>query len=500
MMRLRLWHRVFALTALATLGALATLLAVQQQGFRRGLLEYVNQIDRERALKTIPAFAAEYRDEHSWERLRNNPERFRRVLDQTGAGMGERPPPPPFARPPRDESDRPGPPGERDGRPPRPEDRPPRDDRPPRGLAGAGPGEPARRRYALRAADDSVVIGPREDWPDAVRLPIEIDGKVVGTLLMRPLPRLENEWDLDFASAQLKLSLITAGVVLLLAILASVVFARRLARPLRWMADQANRIAGGDYAARVAIERADEIGELARDFDAMAAALARNREARQRWTAEISHELRTPIAVMRAELDALQDGIRPFDRNAITSLSGEADRLSRLVEDLYQLSLADAGALDYRFEDSDLAQLTREVVAAHAASFERAGLSVTLELPETAPMRADPVRVRQLLANLCANSCRYTDRGGSVRVRIAPAGARWKFSIDDSAPGVPTAALPQLFDPLFRVESSRNRAHGGAGLGLAIVRRIAEAHTAEIHAEASALGGLRILILWPSST
>lgn len=487
-MRFKLWHRVFAVTALATLLAVATMLLVQQHTFRRGLLDYVNQIDRERAQALVPAFAAEYREVGSWERLRRNPMRFRALLEESGAGdQGFRPPPPP-----RDGRPRPGDGpfggGPRDGRPPRREGPPPRPE---------GDGEGPRRRYAVYDEAGVPVIGPPQPWPQAISLPIEIDGRIVGRLVFQPLPSLESSWDLEFARSQLISGIATALVVLLLATLASMIFARRLVAPLRWMADRAKRIADGDYAARVGGDRSDEIGELGRDFDAMAEALQANRDARQRWTAEISHELRTPIAVMRAELDALEDGVRKFDAGALHSLSGETTRLTRLVEDLYQLSLADAGALAYRFEELDLGLLLRETVEANAAAFSKAGLQVELDLAPQAMVRADGGRSRQLFANLCANSCRYTDAGGRVRVSLQSQGSRWLLHWDDSAPGVPTDALPRLFDPLYRVDVSRSRAAGGAGLGLAIVRRIADAHSATIAAQASPLGGVRIVMEWP---
>lgn len=478
-MRVKLWHRVFALTALATLLAVATMLVVQQHSLRRGLLDYVNQLDRERAQGLLPLLAAEYREVGDWSRLRANPPRFRWLLEQAGLARGDDLAPPDVRGP--------GPGAGRRGGPP-----------PGIGAAGPpGPGDRPRRPYALFDAEGVAVIGPARPWQDALALPIEVDGRTVGRLLLRPLPRLESSWDIDFARSQLMRGVATAALVLVLAIVASIVFARRLVAPLRRMADRARRIAGGDYAARVAIERSDEIGELARDFDAMAQALQRSRDARQRWTAEISHELRTPIAVMRAELDALEDGIRQFDAAALRSLGAEAERLSRLVEDLYQLSLADSGALAYQFEDLDLARLLAEGVETHAGAFERARLQLETQLPATAPVRADGGRVLQLIANLSANSCRYTDAGGRVRVSLEDRGSCWRICWDDSAPGVPVDALSRLFEPLYRVDASRNRASGGAGLGLAICRRIAAAHGASMTAEASPLGGLRIVIDWP---
>jgi two-component system sensor histidine kinase BaeS len=489
MLRIKLWHRVFAVIALATLLAVATMLVVQQQTFRRGLLDYINQIDRERALRLIPTLVGEYREAAGWDRLRANPMRFRWLLDKAiGDGRGiDRPPP--EGRPGPDRRPFPGG-GPHAGPPPRPPGM-----LPPGERDGDGP----RRRYALYDAAGLPVIGPPRPWPDAVSLPIDADGRNVGNLVFQPLPRLESSWDLAFARSQLTHGIATGLMVLALAIVASMVFARRLVAPLRWITDRAKRIAGGDYAARVASQRSDEIGELGREFDSMAAALERNCDARQRWTAEISHELRTPIAVIRAELDALEDGVRKFDVGAVRSLSAEAERLSRLVEDLYQLSLADAGALAYRFDDLDLSLLLGETLDAHGAAFASAGLQVEADLPSGALVRADGGRVRQLFANLCANSCRYTDAGGKLRVTLKDLGARWAIAWDDSAPGVPDAALPRLFDPLFRVDASRSRAAGGAGLGLAIARRIVEAHGATIAAEASPLGGLRIQMEWPKA-
>lgn len=524
MIRIKLWHRVFGLTALATLLALVALLLVQQRSFQSGLLGYVNQLNRERAEAQIPALATEFRDHGGWDRLRRNPSLFRQLMDPESGEqrLGGRRPRGPGAGPRADWGDdgRPGPglggpdsqpEDQSDFVPPaRPESQgwreppprrngdgrgPPRE-RPPPPRAGAEPGD-VRSRYALYDVQEQVIIGPPEPWAGSAMLPVQVDDELVGHLAFLPLPRLESSFDLDFARSQMRSGVVTALLVLLLASLASMVFARRLANPLRGMADSAKRIAGGDYAARVAMDRSDEIGELANDFNAMAEALEKNRDARQRWTAEISHELRTPIAVMRAELDALEDGVRPINHEALHSLSAEAQRLSRLVDDLYQLSLADSGALAYRFEAEDLSELLAEALQVQESAFARAGLTLEADLLPSAPIRADSGRLAQLWANLGANSCRYTDPGGRVRVSLRGNGTHWLLCWEDSAPGVPDSALARMFDPLYRVDASRSRAAGGAGLGLAIVRRIVDAHGASMHAEASPLGGVAIHIRWP---
>lgn len=476
-MRLSLSLRLFALTALATLAAVLLLFAVQQHSFRAGLLEHANRAAAARAEALLPLLLREYREAGGWERLRGNPRHFRWLNDQS---LGA------FAPPPPRRHGEPGP-----GRGP-----------PPGGGRMHGPpgpmDEPPQRRFALYDGDGGVVIGPQLRPAGVLEFPLVDQDRRIGTLTMLPLPRLENAIDIQFAEAQWRAGLVAAAAVLLLALAAALLGSRWLAAPLQAMAGQARRIADGDYAARLGSTRSDEIGSLARDLDAMAAALEQHRQARQRWTAEISHELRTPVAILRGEIEALQDGVRPFDAAALASFEGEVRRLARLVEDLYQLSLADAGALAYRFEECDLAALVAEGLEGEREAVSRASLALETDLLATAPVRADRDRLRQMLGNLIANALRYTDVPGKIRVATRRSGERIELIVEDTPPGVPPEALPRLFDPLFRVEASRSRAAGGAGLGLAIVARIAQAHEASVAAEPSPLGGLRVRIAFPA--
>jgi two-component system sensor histidine kinase BaeS len=351
-------------------------------------------------------------------------------------------------------------------------------------------------RYALLSADGSLLAGPNRPR-ESLQLPIMVDGERVGQLLQYPKPQLEDDLAQAFSRAQWTNGMFSALGIVLVLLPASWWYARRLATPLSRMADRARQISAGDYAGRVALHSKDEIGELAADFDAMAAALEQNRQARQRWTAEISHELRTPLAVMRAEIEAIEDGLRPLDSRALQSLGNEVQRLGGLVDDLYQLARADAGSLDYRMQRCDLVALIHQAIASHAAGLARAGLHLTTQLPERAELWADPDRLLQLIGNLLTNSLRYTDTGGRLHVSLSPTDQGWDWRFEDSAPAVAAEALPQLFEPLFRADPSRSRQHGGAGLGLAIVQRIALAHGASVSAELSALGGLCIRLRWP---
>jgi two-component system sensor histidine kinase BaeS len=263
----------------------------------------------------------------------------------------------------------------------------------------------------------------------------------------------------------------------------------------------ARRLAAGDFSARVTAG-GGEIGALAHDFNRLALALEQASQARRQWIADISHELRTPLAILRGEIHALEDGIRPYTPAAIASLRVETERLGALIDDLYQLALADVGALAYRFEPLDLGELLREAAAAHAALLRERGLDLQLQLPDEAmPIDGDAQRLSQLWSNLFANAARYSDPGGRVRVQAQRLPKSWTIHVDDTPPGVAQADLPRLFERLFRGDASRSRSRsgGGAGLGLAICKSIVTAHAGSIEAAPSPLGGLRISVYLPRS-
>jgi two-component system, OmpR family, sensor histidine kinase BaeS len=248
----------------------------------------------------------------------------------------------------------------------------------------------------------------------------------------------------------------------------------------------------------VPVTSGDELGRLASDFNALALTLEKNEQARRSWLADISHELRTPLAILRGEIEALEDGLRQPTPEAIRSLHGEVMRLGRLVDDLQQLALSDLGALTYRKEELDLVPLLAAVIDSYRPELVRNGLQLHVELPRLpVTVFADGERLRQLFANLLDNALKYTDGDGQVEVRLAEEGGQAKIDICDSAPTVAAQELERLFERFYRVEGSRNRASGGAGLGLAICRNIVEAHDGSISARESSLGGLWLEISLP---
>lgn len=503
-MRLRLWHQLFLLNAVLVVAALAGVLLVQQQAFRRGLLDYLAALDRQRATAVAGVLAQHYRDTGSWESLRQRP---RVWLALVGAGLEREglvpdddepppqaaaPPPPPVAGDPPRGHERFAPRG--DFPPPRRPGPPPPAERPPPRRAG-GMDLPARLILLDLQGGHVGGGGVLEDAD--FDLPIEVDGRVVGHLKLTPLPRLRGEEDVAFVRQQTWVAAGAGGIALVLALLASVALGARVLRPLQQVTEGARRLAAGDFGARVAAG-GGEIGALAHDFNRLALALEQASQARRQWIADISHELRTPLAILRGEIHALEDGIRPCTPAAIASLRVETERLGALVDDLYQLALADVGALVYRLEPLELGELLREAAAGHEVLLREHGLELQVRLPDEAmPIEGDARRLSQLWDNLFANAARYSDAGGRVRVQAQREAGYWLIHVDDTPPGVAEADLPRLFERLFRSDASRSRGSGGAGLGLALCKSIVTAHGGEIEAAPSPLGGLRISVRLP---
>jgi two-component system, OmpR family, sensor histidine kinase BaeS len=492
-MRLHLWQRLFLAFAVLSGLALLGFVAWQQQGFRKGFLSYLDDVALQRLAPAGERLAAAYAEHGSWDFLRNDPPRFGELVEpefdrarQFGPGDPRDPPPPPDDRgppPPRDDGREPPPPSEGD-----PHQPPPRRAPPPRGRPDLMP-----RLLLLDAAGARVAGNPRVP-PGAASLPIVLDGKDIGSLRLMPIPQLSGKTDLAFAKSQLEMALVAGVAVLLGALVLAFALARWLLAPVRALTAGTRALAAGDYSRRIATTRQDELGALARDFDHLAATLEQARDARRQWGADIAHELRTPLAILRGEIQALQDGVRAVTPQALDSLNTECERLGHLVEDLYLLALADAGALDYRFETLDLADLAREAVDLQQRACADAGLELEAIVSGATTVRGDARRLAQLLDNLLSNARRYTDTPGRIRVTVHRSGTQVRLVVEDTAPGVPSTALPHLFERLYRVDASRSRRSGGAGLGLAICRAIVDAHGGRIEARPSALGGLSVVV------
>jgi two-component system, OmpR family, sensor histidine kinase BaeS len=475
-MKLGITQRLFLSMLAASSLTVVCMFLVAQWSINRGFLQYLAAQDRV-VLDEVAAKLEElHEEEGSLDFLKGSPRRWAYFLIRSQPG--EKPPPgfpEAFRSPPA----------------------------PPEGGARSRFGPPGANRPEARLV---VLDGRRvpliEHQPgsgEAQLKPLVKDGRTFGFVGLLPPRHFLDPFQLRFLHEQKSGLVFAAAGVVLLAALFSLPLARRLVRPLRALAAATRELSSGKYATRVPVASSDELGRLAHDFNALALTLEKNEELRRRWVADVSHELRTPLAVLRGEIEALLDGVRATTPETIRSLHAEALRLSRLVEDLYQLSLSDVGGLTYRKQDLDLTELLEDSLDAFRSELTRKGLALVSHLPPAGEcsLFGDPERLAQLFRNVLDNALKYSDSGGSVAVRVSCDGGRATVDFEDSAPGVPEAALEKLFDRLYRVEGSRNRGSGGAGLGLAICRSIVEGHDGTISASPSPLGGVWIRIVLP---
>lgn len=497
-MTLSIRTKVFLTLLVACSLAVLGMHALVRWSVHHGLVELAEARQQERLERIADHLIARYHDDGGWERLATEPRLW--VLTLLGANAevlarreDYRPRPPTTShrlrRLLRHVDKEPGvwPPTPVLGRSRRPD----------------GPPLPLSMRVMLLDADGNIVYGRQSLLQSAnTRLPLRLDGKAIGQIALLPGPFIPEGSELRFAERQgTALAVFALGMVVLSAAFALPLSAR-LTRPIKAFRDATRRLAGGDFKARVPTNGRDDLARLGRDINALAEALERNEQARRRWMADISHELRTPLAMLRAEIEALQDGVRRLDGHAVDALHGDVLRLTRLVDDLHELSMSDLGALDYHKRPIDPASILKDELDAFRQPFDNAGIGIDLIDRRNAEtgLLGDGHRMAMLFRNLIRNSLDYTDRGGRLIVEILSDGGLLTVDLMDTPPGVPEGAMPHLFERLYRVEASRGRNTGGAGLGLAICANIVAAHEGTIDAQTSPLGGLWIRIRLPIDT
>jgi len=460
--RLSIRHKLFLTLLLATTLVVAAMYGFMHWSFQHGFVNFLESRQHERVEHLSEQLADIYVSEGGWEGLRQDRRRWRFLMAEGRGMLGKGPG---------------------------------------HGMGfGPGPGHgPGQGGIVLLDADKSLLIGDAVDVDKLELSSISVDGRPVGYLGYVPNKALSDLVDIRFIETQRRAFVWIALLVGVLAVALSWPLANALVRPLQRVTAAARSLAAGRLQVRVPVQSNDELGDLARDFNDMAQTLERTEMARRQWMADISHELRTPLSLLRAELEAMQDGVRPLAQSTVASLQSDVERLNRLVEDLYQLSMTDLGAMSYHKRPVDPVALLGDDVEALAGEFERKGLAVSIrdELAHPVTLHGDPDRLSQLFRNLMQNSLRYTDAGGRLEVVTGLNQGRLALDFCDSAPGVADEARPLLFERFYRVEASRNRAHGGAGLGLAICRNIVEAHGGSIEARSSPLGGLCIHVELP---
>jgi len=288
-----------------------------------------------------------------------------------------------------------------------------------------------------------------------------------------------------------------AAITLVVALAAALFVTRRLTQPIQAVAGTARAFARGDRAARSPTGGPGELGDLAAAVNTMADQVVRAEQTRRRLAADVAHELRTPLAALQAGLEELRDGLANADPQRLAGLHDQALRVGRVVDDLAQLSSAEAAALTLRLADADLAAITASAVATQAPSLRAAGLRLVTSLDQPVPVRADADRLHQAITNLLTNAARYCRPGDSVSVRAHVAAAMAVVQVSDTGPGIDSADLPHVFDRLWR--GSASAAVAGSGIGLAVVRELVTAHGGTVSAESEPGHGATFTLRLPLS-
>lgn len=480
-----LFSRILLAQVVAVLLALTVVTVITRASLIQNFKGFLEAQEPNVLQTLVPVFAEIYESREGWDFLRENPQAWQRIWrlsrPQPGDGRPRRPGP------------RRGGPGDRPGSREIAQDdyqllrwmRPPE-----RGVF--------RDRLYLLDENQTWVTGaggaPKS--PGSVEA-ITIRGETVGWIGFAPMGRVLPPDAERFLGGQVRITIISFAIALVVAAALAFLLARKVSRPVRQLADIIRKLSSGNYDSRVPVESGDEIGVLAGHVNLLAETLEKNRTARQRWMADIAHELRTPVAILKGEVEALADGVRPADERMSASIHEEIDQLSKLVDDLQTLAMSDAGALNIRKEAVDLSELLRQSVDAYRDRLADRSISVDLQLAETRHVLADPQRLRQLLLNLLENCNRYVQEGGRVRLVLAQLANGVEITLEDSGPGLEPDQLGRLFERFYRAEGSRSRSSGGSGLGLSICKNIVEAHGGSIQADHSPLGGLLIRFSLP---
>ncbi len=331
-------------------------------------------------------------------------------------------------------------------------------------------------------------------------IPLKYNLQIVGYLLSQNASHYSTAEENFLVSRLNRAALIAGSAALALSLLLGLFLAYRLLRPVQALTRASNLLASGDLAQRVPVQGSDEMAVLAKTFNQMADSLQTAQKSRRAMTADIAHELRTPLAVQRANLEALQDGIYPLTSESLAPLLEQNYLLTRLVDDLSTLALADSGQLRLELVPTNLRSLLLGLIGRFQPQAD--GRQVRLLLsdgPDCPTTTLDPMRIEQAVSNLISNALRYTPAGGQIAMSLACTPAAVQVYVHDSGTGIPLEALPQVFERFYRADRSRSRSEGGSGLGLAIARQIVQAHGGSLTAANHPQGGAIFTISLPVS-
>ncbi|MGB2739017.1 MAG: ATP-binding protein [Cognaticolwellia sp.] len=496
---MKIQNKLFVFLFSFSLILVTVLVSLMQWSIDKGMIEYVISKEVETLKPVLSKLADEYEIDNSWRSMVGKNHKFGQLIHQKLAGNDfeiEK-----NARPPRKQGFK------------KPAHRPPHlaDRRPPTSLLDNNnrPPFPPQREahYALLDSKGVLIAGSYPAKLEYTQTPIELNNQVIGFVAISKRNELTQGYEVDFIEQQQKYLWLIALIVMLLVALLTLPLARHIVEPIKLITRGMHKLTQGDYQQSIDLKRQDELSELSRDFNELALTLTKNESARKRWLANISHELRTPVAILRGELEAMLDKVRPLTLSNIASAHDEVKHLQRLIDDLNQLTSADIGGMGYRKHAEELVSLFQNEAGKYRGYLADAGITLLLDLAvDEANIYADKTRLYQLFENIINNCIKYS---GASELKVSLTVDKTveqltendkgtvTLTIEDNGIGVDEAHLAHLFEYLYRVEDSRNRETGGFGLGLSICQHIVIAHQGKINATASSLGGLALVITLP---
>lgn len=350
-------------------------------------------------------------------------------------------------------------------------------------------------RLSLYDAKKQFVVGEPSDIPVSYR-PIMVNNKVVGYLGLKPVLDQDDASSINFFSNQKRYLLLVYGLTFLTSLVAALLLATYFKTPIQRLLQGTRELTKGNFQHQVKVNRNDELGDLSTELNHLAVILDQHETSRRQWVADTSHELKTPLAVLQAQIEAMQDGIRKPTPEHFESMLRQVTSLKKLTQDLADLAQAEAQQLKCYMADVNPWNVVLQEVENFKPKFAQADLSISVQ-GEGANLQLDIDRFKQIMVNLLGNSIRYTEAGGEVRVHTEQSATHWSVIVDDSPLGLSDEQLARLGERFYRVDDSRTRSTGGTGLGLALSGKIAQAMGGQLSFDHSPLGGLRCKLTFP---
>ncbi|MFW2044879.1 sensor histidine kinase efflux regulator BaeS [Acinetobacter variabilis] len=350
-------------------------------------------------------------------------------------------------------------------------------------------------RLSLYDAKRRFVVGEASDEQISYR-PIMVENQVVGYLGLKPVLDQDDALSINFFSNQKRYLFLVYGLSILASLIAALLLATYFKKPIQRLLNGTRELTRGNYQHQVKVKRNDELGDLSNELNQLAVILDQHETSRRQWVADTSHELKTPLAVLQAQIEAMQDGIRKPTPEHFASMLAQVTSLKKLTQDLAALAQADAQQLQFYYATVNPWDVVQQELMNFQPKFEQADLKVTVE-GDGAEVDLDLDRFKQIVANLLSNSIRYTEAGGQVHIHTEQNEKEWTLYVDDSPFGLTDEQLARIGERFYRVDDSRTRATGGTGLGLALSCKITQAMGGSLSFAHSPLGGLRCKLSFP---